>query len=73
MGAVKPAFIKKTARELYEKYRELFTGDFDHNKKVVEKLIKAESKFVRNTIAGYITRLVNKERKKKTLESMMPL
>jgi len=73
MGAVKPAFIKKTARELFEKYRELFTGDFNHNKKVVEALIKTESKFVRNTIAGYVTRLVNKERKRKALEQSMSL
>ncbi|MCD6502757.1 MAG: 30S ribosomal protein S17e [Thermoplasmata archaeon] len=68
MGAVKPAFIKKAAKELLEKYRDLFTGDFEHNKKVVQVLIKTDSKFVRNTIAGYITRIINRERRKKQLE-----
>jgi len=70
MGAVKPAFIKKAARELLEKYGDLFTGDFEHNKKVVEILIKTESKFVRNTIAGYITRIINRERRRKMEETL---
>ncbi len=56
--------IKRTARELLEQYPELFTGDFDHNKKIVSRLVDTPSKRVRNQIAGYITHLVNIQRKR---------
>ena len=58
MGKVRTKMIKRTARELLEKYPELFTRDFEHNKKVVSRLIETKSKRVRNQIAGYITHLV---------------
>ncbi len=58
MGKVRTKMIKRTARELLEKYPDLFTRDFEHNKKVVSKLINTRSKRVRNQIAGYITHLV---------------
>lgn len=54
--AIKPAYVKKTAKLLLERYPEAFTSDFDHNKEVVAKLTNVESKNVRNRIAGFITR-----------------
>ncbi len=65
MGTVKPAFIKRTAEELLEQYKDLFTGDFEHNKRVVQKILQLESKEVRNRIAGYITRKINQEKKRR--------
>ncbi len=64
MGTVKPAFIKRTAEELLEQYKDLFTEDFEHNKELVQKILKLESKEVRNRIAGYITRKINQERRR---------
>ncbi|ABN70006.1 30S ribosomal protein S17e [Staphylothermus marinus F1] len=58
MGKVRTKIVKRTARELLEKYPNLFTRDFEHNKKVVSKLIETKSKKLRNQIAGYITHLV---------------
>ena len=60
MGTVKPAYIKVIARELLKKYPEVFTGDFDENKRLVAELTNIQSKKVRNRVAGYITRRVNR-------------
>lgn len=54
--AIKPAYVKKTATTLLEKYDEAFGEDFEHNKDVVVELTNIESKEVRNRVAGYITR-----------------
>ncbi len=60
MGTVKPAYIKVIARELLKRYPDLFTGDFNENKKLVSELTNIKSKKVRNRVAGYITRRVNR-------------
>ena len=62
MGRVKPAYIKRIAIELLKKYPNLFTGNFDENKKLVSMLTNIQSKRVRNRVAGYITRRVNRGR-----------
>lgn len=54
--AIKPAYVKKTATILMERYPDAFGHDFEHNKDVVEELTNIESKGVRNRIAGYVTR-----------------
>ena len=53
--AIKPAYVKKTARELIERYPEAFSPDFERNKELVAELTNIESKGVRNRIAGYVT------------------
>ena len=58
MGKVYTSLVKRTARKLLEMYPDLFTTDFEHNKKVVAQLVEVESKKLRNQIAGYLTRLV---------------
>ncbi len=60
MGTVKPAYIKVIARELLKRYPDVFTGDFNHNKRMVAQLTNIQSKKVRNRVAGYITRRVNR-------------
>ena len=60
MGRVKSAQVKKFAKKLLEQHKEHFTGDFERNKKVVSSLIDT-SKKLRNSIAGYVTRLVRKK------------
>jgi len=59
MGKVRTKLIKRVARMVFEKYPELFTRDFQHNKLVVSKLVTIPSKKLRNQIAGYITHLVS--------------
>jgi len=54
--AIKPAYVKKTARLLMDRYPEAFSDDFEQNKELVQQLTNVESKSVRNRIAGYVTR-----------------
>ncbi len=58
MGKVRPTPIKRISRELLEKYPDLFTKDFQKNKEILKTLLRAQSKKLRNQIAGYITHLV---------------
>ena len=53
--AIKPAYVKKTATLLLERYPDAFGDDFEHNKELVTELTNVDSKGVRNRIAGYIT------------------
>ncbi len=61
MGRIKTSFVKHIGRELYEKYPEKFTIDFGKNKEVMKHLVDVKSKKMRNIIAGYITKLKERE------------
>ena len=60
MGTVKPAYIKVIALELLRRYPDAFTGDFKQNKELVAQFTNITSKRIRNRVAGYITRRVNR-------------
>ncbi len=66
------AKLRKIAEELLRRYPDRFTDDFEHNKRVLEELVDAESKFVRNTLAGYITRYVARTRAAQKAEAAAP-
>ncbi|RLF16908.1 MAG: 30S ribosomal protein S17e [Thermoprotei archaeon] len=67
MGKVRPRMIKRIARELIEKYPDKFTTDFETNKKLVAELTNVQSKTLRNKIAGYVTRLMKIEARRRML------
>lgn len=59
-GNVRAEKAKKVSQELFKRYQDEFTADFEENKVLIASLASARgrsSKRVRNTIAGYITRL----------------
>ncbi|AAR39169.1 NEQ320 [Nanoarchaeum equitans Kin4-M] len=58
MGRVKIKVVKRTALELFKRYPDIWTKDFEKNKKLVQALLKKVSKKFRNQIAGYLVRLV---------------
>jgi small subunit ribosomal protein S17e len=60
MGTVKPSYIKVIAMELMKRYPDIFTGNFDENKKLVTEYTNIRSKTIRNRVAGYITRRVSR-------------
>lgn len=62
MGTVKPAYIKAIAVDLLKKYPEVFTHSFDENKDLITEFTNITSKKIRNRVAGYITRRVNRGR-----------
>ena len=60
MGRIKSTFVKTSGMKIYEKGSDEFTGNFDENKKIIEKYAKISSKRLRNSITGYVTRLAKK-------------
>ena len=58
MGNVRPEKVKKIARELIRRYPDKFTMNFEENKRVLSSIAHIPSTRLRNSIAGYITRLV---------------
>ena len=60
MGNVRPMYIKRVALELVQKFPDVFTDDFHSNKKFVEQYTSIKSKMVRNRIAGYIAKIMEK-------------
>ncbi len=55
MGRIKTLAIKKAAKKLVKDIEE-FTGDFNHNKKVLQAYTLPD-KCTRNKIAGHIVRI----------------
>ena len=58
MGTVYTKDIKRIVREIYEKYRDQVSTDFNKNKELVKSVVDVQSKKVRNRVAGYLTRYV---------------
>ncbi len=63
MGRIKSLPIKRTTLELLEKHSSLFSDNFEENKKVVNRVVEADKK-TRNSIAGYLTRIVKRTKAK---------
>jgi len=61
MGANKPVYIKRTAQDILNRYRDRFTDDYVKNKAALDDLVVIESKEVRHRVAGYITSRVKLE------------
>jgi len=57
LGNVRTEKIKRVARELFRRYPDRFTSDYEQNKKMLMSLVNLPSKKLRNMIAGYITGL----------------
>jgi small subunit ribosomal protein S17e len=58
MGKVRTILIKSTSKELINKYPNVFTTDFEANKKLLDKYLEIDSKHLRNRISGYIVNLL---------------
>jgi small subunit ribosomal protein S17e len=58
MGKVRTVLIKKVSKELINKYPDVFTIDFEVNKKLLDKYLDVDSKHLRNRISGYIVNLL---------------
>ena len=64
MGRIKSIPVKNLGNELIAEHGERFTTDFDENKRVVDDVKKIASKKIRNTVTGYITKEMEKAKKK---------
>lgn len=57
MGRIKTQLTKRITTQLLRGHGEEFSEDFEHNKKIIPKYVELPSKKIRNTIAGYISRI----------------
>lgn len=57
MGRIKTTLIKRISNKLYKENKDSVKKDFAGNKKLVETLVNAPSKKIRNVIGGYVTRM----------------
>ncbi|MCX8182586.1 MAG: 30S ribosomal protein S17e [Candidatus Methanomethyliaceae archaeon] len=68
MGKVRIGKVKAIAVELTERYPNVFTTDFETNKKLIYQYSSIRSKHLGNRVAGYITRLlVSKKKREETI------
>ena len=58
MGKVRTVLIKNVSKELISKYPNVFTTDFEKNKKLLDIYLEIDSKHLRNRISGYIVNLL---------------
>ena len=65
MGNIKTTYIKHSAKDILNKFDDRFTSDFGENKKVLGEVAQIKSVFVRNRVAGYITRLKRSKRSRR--------
>lgn len=61
MGRIKTQMIKRLTLQLVKQHKPLFTTEFGANKKIVEQLLTGPSKKIRNTVAGYVTRIMQRK------------
>jgi len=61
MGRIKTTLVKRTSKQLVDESPDIFTKEFDSNKKALGKTMP--SKRMRNMIAGYITRIKKNTKK----------
>ncbi|XP_027366699.1 40S ribosomal protein S17-like [Abrus precatorius] len=63
MGRVRTNTVKKSSRQVIERYYSRMTLDFHTNKKVLEEIALIPSKRLRNKIAGFSTHLMKRIQK----------
>jgi small subunit ribosomal protein S17e len=56
MGSIKNTAIKRLAGELIRQHADKFSEEFEHNKTALASTVRIESKKVRNILAGYISK-----------------
>ncbi len=55
MGRVKTSVIKNVATKAYEQCKDQYTDDYAKNKVIVDRILKVQSKRLRNIVVGYVT------------------
>ncbi|MFT4946473.1 MAG: small subunit ribosomal protein S17e [Natronomonas sp.] len=53
---VDPDDVMNIGNDLVDRYPDAFSGNFEENKRQIERLTEVRSRHVRNRVAGYITR-----------------
>ena len=62
MGRIKTKQVKRVTKKLVSLHADKFKTDFENNKKLVSSYADFKSKKLRNVVAGYVTRLMKKQK-----------
>ncbi len=62
MGRIKSTLVKRSTKDIMASDKGSFSADFEENKRKVEQKVPGISKKLRNSIAGYISRLMKKKK-----------
>jgi len=65
MGRIKTQLVKRTALKLMQIHPDKFKSDFQKNKPILAEVCEFHSKKIRNTVAGYLARLVKQKETKR--------
>ncbi len=60
MGKIRPTFIKRPAKEIYDLYSDNLTSDFYKNREYLKDKVDFPNDRIENRVVGYITTLVKK-------------
>lgn len=60
MGSVRTKTVKRSAKQLIEKYYPRLTEDFQTNKRIIDSVAYVPSKRLRNKVAGYTSHLMRR-------------
>ncbi len=63
MGRIKSIAVKNLAKDIIEEHGDRFSTDFEKNKKIVDEIRSIDSKKIRNVVAGYITKEMERAKK----------
>jgi len=61
MGRIKTLLTKRLSFEAVDRFKDRLSEEFEENKKVIGEIMPSGSKKVRNTVAGYVTRLMKQK------------
>lgn len=62
--------IKRLAMQVLDQHKDRFTADFSDNKKMLDQLAIVRSKGLKNEMAGFITKLIKREKEDSKEESL---
>lgn len=62
--------IRKYANLVLQKYPNIFSTNYEENKKALDQVCEISSKQLRNEVAGYITKIVKSMQDKKQISEV---
>ena len=61
MGKSRKIKIKRLADEIFSKYTDRVSTNYDENKQLIDEILVGSSKTIRNMLTGHLTRRMNQE------------
>jgi len=62
VGRIKTKLVKRITNELISRYPDKVKDNFEENKKAVNELTDIQSKKIKNTIAGYVSKKIKAQK-----------